>query len=88
VRLGLARGKVPGAFLFDTTIPGNRNTGHQFRDDGGPGVIGPALTDAERLAIIEYLKILGNPAFGETLDALPGPPDCPEILQGAAGRGW
>jgi len=48
-------------FWLDTSIPGNWNTGHEFRSGytGHPekGVIGPELTDEERYAIIEYLKI-------------------------------
>jgi processive rubber oxygenase RoxA-like protein len=90
VRLGLSRKHPPpGAFRFDTTIEGNRNTGHQFRSDGGAGVIGPALTDAERYAIIEYLKVMGNPAFGDPPDdPPPGRPECPSTLQGAAGKAW
>jgi hypothetical protein len=56
----------PGAFLFDTAVVGNSNIGHEFRagyrpwKPGNPpsnGVIGPELTDAERWAIVEYLKI-------------------------------
>ena len=46
-------------FKFVTTIPGNFNSGHEFRD--GPrtnGVIGPALSDQERWDLIEYLKTL------------------------------
>ena len=62
-----ADGSEPGAFLFDTTVPGNSNAGHEFRkgyrekDALGSmpmnGVIGPEMTDDERWAIIEYLKI-------------------------------
>jgi mono/diheme cytochrome c family protein len=58
---------LKGAFLYDTTVPGNSNAGHEFRagyrDEtalgGMPmnGVIGPEMTDDERWAIIEYLKI-------------------------------
>ena len=50
-------------FLFDTSITGNLNTGHEFRAGyrkGGPaqyGAIGAELTDEERWAIVEYLKI-------------------------------
>jgi cytochrome c5 len=87
VLLGLARADVPGSFRFDTTIPGNANTGHQFRDDGGVGVIGPALSDDDRFAIIEYLKVMGDPAFGEPppkASDWPGPPECPRSLQGPA----
>ncbi len=46
-------------FKFVTTIPGNSNAGHEFRD--GPrtnGVIGPELSDQERWGLIEYLKTL------------------------------
>jgi|SRR5579862_2693882 len=61
VHLGYATDPSPHAFRFDTTLPGNANTGHQFRDDGGVGVIGRGLTDDERYKILEYLKVLGNP---------------------------
>jgi hypothetical protein len=75
-------------FVFDTSIPGNSNRGHEFRGTGGPsalpptgaacvagldaqpitieakemppvkdGVLGPELTDDQRWALIEYLKI-------------------------------
>ncbi len=59
-------------FWLDTSIPGNRNIGHGFvadaqtwqkhRDDpeANPlprGVIGPELTDEERWALVEYLKV-------------------------------
>ena len=51
------------AFLFDTTITGNSNAGHEFRADykadASPrfGVIGPELSEDERFALIEYLKV-------------------------------
>jgi hypothetical protein len=35
--------------VYDTTQPGRSNGGHTFGDD---------LTDAERMAVIEYLKTL------------------------------
>jgi hypothetical protein len=50
-------------FYTDTSIAGNLNIGHEFRagySKGGTphdGIIGPELTDDERWAIIEYLKI-------------------------------
>jgi mono/diheme cytochrome c family protein len=58
--VGYATGKFEGAFLFDTGAPGNSNTGHEFRNApaGTKGVIGPELSDAERWAIIEYLKTM------------------------------
>ncbi|MBZ5532950.1 MAG: hypothetical protein LAO20_16090 [Acidobacteriia bacterium] len=55
-----------GAFLFDTSITGSSNSGHEFRagyrpwKEGDPpsyGVIGPELTEHERWALVEYLKV-------------------------------
>lgn len=37
---------------------GNFNTGHEFSDNKGPGVIGPLLSDDDRWALVEYLKTL------------------------------
>jgi hypothetical protein len=52
---------LPGGFLFDTSIRGNRNTGHEFDDqpkDAPPrqGVIGRRLSPDERRALIEFIK--------------------------------
>jgi hypothetical protein len=50
---------VEGAFKLDTTIPGNLNTGHEFKDGRrGNGVIGRSLRPEERWALIEFLKSL------------------------------
>ncbi|MCE9599575.1 MAG: cytochrome c [Spirochaetia bacterium] len=38
-----------GPFTFDTTLPGNRNTGHEY---------GTNLSDQERRALLEYIKSL------------------------------
>lgn len=58
-----------GGFWMDTSIAGNHNTGHEFADGyvpynpdpkapkSPPGIIGQALSDQERMDIIEYLKI-------------------------------
>jgi hypothetical protein len=74
--------------VLDTSIAGNHNSGHAFiatpqqlaaakRDPKGhalpPGVIGPLLSDGERYAILEYLKVHRD------LPATPAdyaPPDC------------
>ena len=62
--LGFVSKPAPGYFEMDTSLHGNRNTGHEFRDlteDEGKrvkGVIGPKLSHDERMAIIEYLKSL------------------------------
>lgn len=39
-------------------IMGNSTAGHSFEDGGAQGVVGRALSDDERLALIEYLKTL------------------------------
>lgn len=49
VKVGLVTKPAEGTFLFDTSLPGNRNTGHPF---------GNHLTDAERWQVVEYLKTL------------------------------
>jgi hypothetical protein len=49
-------GKFCGAFKFDTGLRGNSNSGHEFNNGSGPGVIGPLLAPEDRLAIIEFLK--------------------------------
>ncbi len=52
-----------GGFWFDTSKPGNHNTGHLFSPDyqkpgkSQKGIIGPELSKQDRLDIIEYLKI-------------------------------
>ena len=57
VKVGVDTSGDSGKFLFKTGLVGNSNLGHSF--EAGPrqkGVIGRLLTDAERWAIIEYLK--------------------------------
>ena len=63
-------------FWLDTRIKGNHNSGHAFAADADSwrkhrhdpqanplpsGVIGPEFSDAERFAIIEYLKVHRDP---------------------------
>jgi len=66
--LGIEVNKVKSAFKFDTYEKGNSNLGHEFNDGlCGDGVIGyeikerpgycRQLTERERLAILEYLKV-------------------------------
>ncbi|MDH4566244.1 DUF2756 domain-containing protein [Pseudomonas sp. BN414] len=80
--VGFQTNAFPGSFLLDTSIKGNGNHGHEFRDGCRKGgVIGRALSPDERLALIEYLKVLGNPAQESQLTPVqakpwnPGP-DC------------
>jgi hypothetical protein len=57
--VGFVTSPFEGGFRLDTTIPGNSNRGHEFRDaPRGGGVIGPALTDEQRWEVLEYLKTL------------------------------
>lgn len=57
--VGFRRENTGADFAFDTRLPGNANTGHEFRDGPrGGGVIGPALSERERRDLIEYLKTL------------------------------
>ena len=63
VNLGYKFDKITNGFEFETSIRGNWNTGHEFRkeyskDKEIKGVIGPALSPADRKALIEYLKTL------------------------------
>lgn len=74
VRVGLDTSARPGAFLFDTSLPGNSNAGHSFQDGPrGNGVIGPLLTDRQRWALVEYLKSIPQQAGQVT--PFGGPPD-------------
>ncbi|HEY5970842.1 MAG TPA: di-heme-cytochrome C peroxidase [Pseudoxanthomonas sp.] len=57
VKVGLDTTGNSGKFLLDTTQRGNSNAGHSFENGPrGKGVIGPLLTDAQRWALVEYLK--------------------------------
>ncbi|MHA6492977.1 di-heme-cytochrome C peroxidase [Pseudomonas borbori] len=60
-QVGFDTGPFKGAFLFDTSITGNSNRGHEFRAGcRQDGVIGRALQPHERWALVEYLKVLGD----------------------------
>ncbi|WP_207483975.1 di-heme-cytochrome C peroxidase [Arenibaculum pallidiluteum] len=62
VNVGYETGPLEGGFEIITTLPGNRNTGHEFK--GPPdaprerGRIGRGLSHEERMDLIEYLKTL------------------------------
>lgn len=54
-------------FLFDTSIEGNKNGGHEFNDGSGPGIIGKKLSHEERMDLIEYLKVFDqNPPIAKS----------------------
>ncbi len=57
VKVGYEQKAFEGGTRFDYVLPGNSNSGHWFQ--GGPrgkGVVGPALTEEQRWALVEYLK--------------------------------
>ena len=58
VNVGYQLIEFEGAFLMDTTLQGNGNSGHEFNDGKGKGIIGPKLSNEEKMALIEYLKTL------------------------------
>ncbi|MEM7157970.1 MAG: di-heme-cytochrome C peroxidase [Myxococcota bacterium] len=57
-RVGYEHGEGKGLTLVDTSIGGNLNTGHEFTEGSGKGIIGPALSEDDRWALVEYLKTL------------------------------
>jgi hypothetical protein len=58
VNVGYRHDELAGGFELNTTIRGNRNTGHEFSNEKEEGVIGRLLTPDERRALVEYLKTL------------------------------
>jgi cytochrome c5 len=53
--VGFGIEEADDSFLFDTAQPGNSNAGHEY----GTGAYGSAaLTEAERWALVEYMKTL------------------------------
>ncbi len=62
VKLGIDTSGKSGGFVLDTSLVGNSNAGHSFEGGAGKGIIGRELTDAERYAIIEYIKSIPNTA--------------------------
>ena len=77
-QVGFENAEFPGGFLFDTSITGNANRGHEFRAGcRQDGVIGRALQPHERWALVEYLKVLGNASFEAQLEAVEAKPWSP-----------
>ena len=69
--LGYVTTPGKGSFKMDTSIAGNRNTGHLFTDMQVQGRIGRLLTEGEKLDLMEYLKVMGNPDYSERLGGDP-----------------
>ena len=59
VDVGLRTDPISGGTLVDTSVRGDRNTGHEFDDaPGRRGVIGRKLGEEERRDLVEFLKTL------------------------------
>jgi mono/diheme cytochrome c family protein len=89
VRLGLKEPSAGRWFTFDTSLPGNHHTGHEFNEGYVPwtpgsgsqgGLIGPLLTHDERMAIIEHLKVRDDDTEAREGGAHPTPA-CPVPAQ-------
>ena len=70
-KLGYVSKAPQGALKHDTAIKGNKNTGHLFTDVQMPGRIGDLLSEQQRMDIIEYIKVMGNPDFTQALEGDP-----------------
>jgi hypothetical protein len=88
VNVGYESEETDWAYELDTSEIGDHNTGHQFTNAGGVGVIGPELSHDQRLDLIEYLKALGNPEYDPDYDEYARPRAgglrCGTDLQGPA----
>jgi hypothetical protein len=57
MHLGYTEDASANDAILDTSVSGNHATGHWFTDETDrPGRIGPAFANADKLAIIEFLK--------------------------------
>jgi hypothetical protein len=74
--VGFKSGSGDGSFVFDTSRPGNLNTGHEGHE------YGTDLSDPERGQIVEYMKTLGTDL--NTLGKGPIPPTVPPSRPGSA----
>lgn len=76
--VGFNSERFDGGFLFKTTVTGNSNRGHEFRDGcRQDGVIGRALQPEERWALIEYMKTLGDAKLEGRLQPIAAKPWTP-----------
>lgn len=68
VRVGYSMTAPAGTPQFDTSLPGNRNTGHEY---------GTSVSEDERMALLEYLKTLG--AYSDPVTPQQGGDRCPNL---------
>jgi hypothetical protein len=57
-KLGYRPDSIENGSVFDTSLRGNFNKGHEFGNEKHDGVIGPALRPEEKKALIEFIKTL------------------------------
>lgn len=77
VKLGQAQEQDAGVTTVDTSLPGNGNYGHWFTNEiKRPGRIGRALSERERFALIEYLKIANYENYPRQEIDPPSPAAC------------
>lgn len=87
VKLGMVQQPGPGTMVLDTQERGNSNAGHWFTSDSGrPGRIGRAFTEAEKFALIEYLKSATEADYPTVEIDPPGPAPC--AMDPDWGRRW
>ncbi len=76
-KIGFIQTQVPGAMQFASATSGNSTAGHWFTNDRSRrGRIGRALSDAEKYAIIEYLKAATPADYPERTVRKPGAMPC------------
>ena len=74
VKVGVDTSGNSGTYLLDTSLLGNSNAGHSFENGPrGNGIVGPLLTDAQRWALVEYLKSI--PEKDAQVSPFGGPPN-------------
>jgi len=75
--LGIVEASGPNTVLFDSSRTGNSNKGHWFTSDlTRPGRIGRRFNDAEKLDVIEYMKIASYADYPRVVVRRPDPEPC------------
>ncbi len=68
---------MSGYWTYDTSLPGNSNRGHEFKegyektDRPKNGHIGKLLTEDEKFAIIGHLKVRNDDLDGDQTPVIP-----------------
>lgn len=56
IKMGYSTEKFPAGKVFETQAKGNSNAGHWFANGDRAGRLGPEFSEADRWALVEYLK--------------------------------